>query len=58
MRQTLTYFVAVCVFLATLADIGVWWNSRNIKIFDEEEDSTEKVDDTETVEMEDKAKIK
>jgi len=58
MRQTLTYFVAVCVFLATLADIGVWWNSRNIKIFDEEEDSTEEVDNTVTVEMEDKAKIK
>ena len=58
MRQTLSYFVAVCIFLATLADIGVWWNSRNIKIFDEEEDSPEEVDDTVTVEMEDNAKIK
>ena len=58
MRQTLTYFVAVCIFLATLADIGVWWNCRDIKIFDKEEGNTEKVDNTEEVEMEDDGKIK
>jgi len=37
MRNTLCYFVAVCILLATFADIGVWWNCKHIEIFDLEE---------------------
>jgi len=37
MRNTLCYFVAVCILLATFADIGVWWNCKHIEIFDVEE---------------------
>lgn len=40
MRHTLCYFVAVCILLATFADIGVWWNCKHIEIFDTEEDET------------------
>lgn len=41
MRNTLCYFVAVCVFLATMADIGVWWNCKDIQIFDPVKDESE-----------------
>merc|ERR1712123_211367 len=37
MRNTLCYFVAVCILLATFADIGVWWNCKHVEIFDVEE---------------------
>eukprot|EP00091_Calanus_sinicus_P016459 TRINITY_DN35824_c0_g1_i1.p1 TRINITY_DN35824_c0_g1~~TRINITY_DN35824_c0_g1_i1.p1 ORF type:complete len:134 (-),score=30.00 TRINITY_DN35824_c0_g1_i1:102-503(-) len=40
MRNTLCYFVAVCIFFATLADIGVWWNCKHIEIFGIEVDET------------------
>ena len=40
MRHTLCYFVAVCILLATFSDIGVWWNCKNIEIFDEEKDES------------------
>ena len=53
MRQTLAYFVATCVLLATLADIGVWWNCGDINIFDKEEDITEEMKKKEEVEMKD-----
>jgi len=41
MRTTLCYVVAACLALTTLADIGVWWYSSTIKLWDEaeEEDS-------------------
>ena len=37
MRTSLCYFVSVCILLATFADIGVWWNCKNIEIFDAED---------------------
>ena len=52
MRHTLCYFVAVCLALATLADVGVWWNCGDIKLFDEEEEA--ETVDKETVEMRNK----
>ena len=51
MRNTLCYFVVTCILLATLADIGVWWNCKNINIFDKEEDSSEVEDTVEKVEL-------
>merc|ERR1719341_1833656 len=53
MRNTLCYFVAVCILLATFADIGVWWNCKHIEIFDTEEDNT-----SEDVEMKNSEKEK
>jgi len=44
MRHTLCYFVAACLVLATLADFGVWWNSGNIELFDEEENTKQDTD--------------
>jgi len=43
MRHTLCYFVAVCLVLTTLADFGVWWNSGDIQLFDEEEKKDEDI---------------
>jgi len=51
MRTTLCYFVAVCIFLATLADIGVWWHCKDIELFDTEQEDTNK-EDTEEQEVE------
>jgi len=44
MRKTLCFFVAVCVLLATMADVGVWWNSKSIQIFDEVKDDPDDVE--------------
>jgi hypothetical protein len=51
MRNTLCYFVVTCILLATFADIGVWWNCKNINIFDTEEDTSEVDDTIEKVEL-------
>ena len=36
--------MAACLVLATLADFGVWWNSGNIELFDEEENTKQDTD--------------
>ena len=35
--------MAVCLVLTTLADFGVWWNSGDIQLFDEEEKKDEDI---------------
>jgi len=53
MRNTLCYFVAVCVILAALADIGVWWYSKGIEMFD-----TQKEEEKSELEMKSEEKQK
>jgi len=45
LRETLHYTVGVCILLATLCDFGVWWNSKEVSIFGEEEEKEEEKDD-------------
>ena len=45
MRTTLCYFVASCLALATLADVGVWWYSKNIDLWGDNKKTETKEED-------------
>eukprot|EP00092_Neocalanus_flemingeri_P019109 GFUD01020699.1.p1 GENE.GFUD01020699.1~~GFUD01020699.1.p1 ORF type:complete len:655 (+),score=122.20 GFUD01020699.1:219-2183(+) len=43
MRTTLITFIGVCIVISTLMDFGVWWNCKNIRIFDEDDNAEEEM---------------
>ena len=47
MRNWISFFPSVFVFLGTLADIGVWYYSKDLSIYDEDEDNNGQTEDTE-----------
>ena len=47
MRNWISFFPAAFVLLGTLADIGVWYYAKDMTIYDEESEDTDKSEDTE-----------
>ena len=47
MRNWISFFPSVFVFLGTLADIGVWYYSKDLSIYDEDGDNNGQTEDTE-----------
>ncbi len=45
MRIYLAIFPAICIFIALLFDVGVWYHAKNLKIYDSE--TTSDVDEKE-----------
>ena len=53
MRIYLAIFPAVCIFIALLFDVGVWYHAKDLKIYDDSKtasecDNEEKESDFET----------